>query len=150
MGFLWGNSDCGAIPKLGFGKASRAHSGQSSSFLQVKVSGHFLSFSSPSHFLFPGKGHQASKRQSSSPKSPEKALALWAHGSGPVAASCHRAESGERPQVTAPSQSHYLQREGVQRKRSQQRPTTFTCLFHLSEGHMSCGNLFALVLKHVF
>lgn len=144
MGFSWVNSDCGVIPKFRFGKAPQAHSGQSSSFLQVKVSGHFLSSSLPSHSLFPGKGHQAFKCQSSPPTSPERVLALQAQGSGPAAASCHRAGAG-KTSCGLPSQSPLLAKRWSPKKTESAR----TGPFHLPEGYSSSAKLFVSVFKHI-
>lgn len=78
---------------------------------------------------------------------PHSVLALRGGGSGPVASSWHGAEPGERSPVTfwaSPSTC----RVGVQRKGSQQRPSTFTGLFHPPEVHISCGKLLVPVSRH--
>lgn len=66
----------------------------------MKVTGHFLGSSSPSHLIFPRKGQRETLHLLWARGEPHFALPLWVHGSSPVAASWHGADVGEGSPMT--------------------------------------------------
>lgn len=66
----------------------------------MKVTGHFLGSSSPSHLVFPRKGQGDTFHLLRAGGEPHFALPLWVCGSSPVAASWHGADLGEGSPMT--------------------------------------------------